>query len=197
MQKQRHPQKPPLRGPNRDVANYKIKEHAKMGGVYMYHANRWLTDPGSLQFLVDGECFGDNQTPSSLCLAGVARNSEIKTDCFLPQGGSCRAHRQRLSGSLPSGVKQPQRSPPPPEPPPRRASSSIGHHSYYSDNDGCFSKWSSSWSNKDSHYRRTTSAGRATASVTATPTAMAVVTATTTASASRKMYMSTGLFTHG
>ena len=118
----------------------------------MYHANRWLTDPGSLRFLVDGECFGNNQTSSSLCLAGVAGNNEIKIDCFLPQGGSCRAHHQRLPSPLPSGTKQPQIPPPPPEPPSRRASSSSDHHSYYSDNIGCFSEWSSSWSNEDSHY---------------------------------------------
>ena len=114
-----------------------------MGEVYMYHTNRWLTDPGFLRFLVNGERFGDNQTPSSLGLVGVTRNNEIKIDCLLPQGGPLIAYRQRLPGPLPLSTKQPQRPPPPPEPPPRRASSRSDHHSYYSDSDGCFSEWSS------------------------------------------------------
>ena len=122
-----------VQGPHRDVANNTLKEHATMGKVCMYHANYWLVDPGFLRFLVVGKCFGDNQTPSSLCLAGVARNNEIKIGCFLPQGGLYRAPRQRLPGPLPPGTKQPQRPPPTPEPPPGRVSSSSNHdHSYCS-----------------------------------------------------------------
>ena len=79
-----------------------------MGEVCMYHVNRWFTDPGSLRFLVDevdGECFGNYQTPSLLCLAGEAGNNEVKIDYFLPQGRSYRAHRQRVPGLLLSGTK--------------------------------------------------------------------------------------------
>ena len=107
-----------------------------MGEVYEYHATHWLTDPGSLQFFIDRECFGDNQTPSSMSLTRLTDSQNLHVDCFLPQGGPHIAHRQRLPGPLPSGTKQLQRLPPPPEPPPRRASSSSDRHSYVSDNDG-------------------------------------------------------------
>ena len=59
-----------IRGPNSDVANYKIKEHTKVGEVCEFHAARWLTDAGSLRFLLDGEGIGVNQTPSTLSLTG-------------------------------------------------------------------------------------------------------------------------------
>ena len=123
-----------------------------MGEVFMYHATHWLTDPSSLQFLVDGECIGDNHTPTSLSLAGLAVNSEIEIDFFLPQGGPYRAQAQRLSGPLLSGTKQPQRPPPPPEPPPRRASSSSDYHSYCGNSNGCYKEKSSSWNDEDSHH---------------------------------------------
>ena len=92
MHKERQPQEPPppaepppatslysvtVRGPNRDVANYEIKEHAKIGEIYTDHATRWLTDPGSLRFLIDEECIGDNQTPSSLSLAGITDSQNL------------------------------------------------------------------------------------------------------------------------
>jgi len=138
--------------PNRDVANYKIKWHARMGEVCEYHANRWLTDPGSLRFLIDGEQLDGNQTPSTLSLQGITDSQNVRVDCCLSQGGPNMAHRQRRLGPLPSHTKQPQRPPPPPEPPPRRASSSSDYHSYGNGSDGRFSEWSSSWSNEDSHY---------------------------------------------
>ena len=76
-----------VRGPYRDVTNYKIKEHAEIGEIYMDHTiTRWLTDPGSLQLLVDGEHIGKNQTPSALSLAGFTDAQNLYVDCFLPQG---------------------------------------------------------------------------------------------------------------
>ena len=95
-----------------------------MGEVHASHATRWLADTGSLRFLIDGERIGEPHT----------------------------AHRQRLSGLLPAFTKQPQRPPQLPEPPPRRANSSSDCHSYGGGNGGRFSKWSSCWSDKNSHY---------------------------------------------
>ena len=147
-QKERLPQEPPppaepppaassynvtVRGPNRDVANYKIKEHAKIGEIYTDHATHWLTDTGSLRFLLDGEGIDVNQTPSTLSLAGFTDSQTLHVDCFLPQGGPHLAHRQRLPGPLPSFTKQPQRPPSLPGPPLRRARSSSDCHSCGSD----------------------------------------------------------------
>ena len=65
-----------VRGPNRNVTTHRIKKHTKMGEIFMKHATRWLTDPGSLQFLVNEKCNGDHQTHSWL---NLTVNNEI--DC--------------------------------------------------------------------------------------------------------------------
>ena len=72
------------------------------------HAARWLTDTGSLRFLLDGEGIVVIQTSSTLSLAGFTDSQNLHVDCFLPQGGPHMTHRQRLPGPLPSFTKQPQ-----------------------------------------------------------------------------------------
>ena len=51
-----------VRVPNRNVANYQIKEHARIGEIYSEHAICWLREKESLIYLVYGEHIGKDQT---------------------------------------------------------------------------------------------------------------------------------------
>ena len=83
-----------VRGPYRGGANYEIKEHTKNRRDIHGARHPLAQGKGSLQYLLDGENIGENQTPSSLSHAGFTDGHNIYVDCFLLQGRPHTARRQ-------------------------------------------------------------------------------------------------------